>query len=190
MYDELSAVVFSPEGETADNISLAASEYGIKKISVSNGTDARDLLSRNEYSLAIVNAPLESEFGLELAVFAARQGSAVIIAASGKNCGEIAKKIGGADIFILPKPLNKTMLLQTIRYVMLARGKILGLQGDNQKLEVKLKDAKLVDRAKCVLVEYLRISEGDAHRQIQKRAMDMRIPLVEAAREILKTYET
>ena len=53
----------------------------------------------------------------------------------------------------------------------------------------ELKDVKLVDRAKCVLVEYLRISEADAHRQIQKRAMDMRVPQVVIAKDILKTYE-
>ena len=50
-------------------------------------------------------------------------------------------------------------------------------------------NAPVIDRAKCTLVEYLRISEADAHRQIQKRAMDMRLPLAAVAKDILKTYE-
>lgn len=52
-----------------------------------------------------------------------------------------------------------------------------------------LSEIKLVNRAKCVLIEYLRISEKEAHRQIQKRAMDQRITLTEVAMDILKTYE-
>ncbi len=190
MYKDTSIMIFSSMGDTADSISLAASEYGFEHISVSDGTNARELITENGYSLVFVNAPLEKEFGLELAAFASEHDSGVIISAPGKLCGEMAKKIGDTDIFILPKPMNKPLLLQTLRYVMLSRKRLLDLCGKNQRLEVKIKDVKLVDRAKCVLVEYLRISEADAHRQIQKRAMDMRVPLTEIASDILKTYET
>lgn len=190
MYENSTVMIFSPAGDTADNICAAASECGFEHISVSDGTDARELITGNGYSLVFVNAPLENEFGLELAAFAAERGSGVIIAAAAKSCAEIAKRIGDTDIFILPKPMNKPLLLQTFRYVMLSRKRLRELCGENRKLEVKIKDVKLVDRAKCVLVEYLRISEADAHRQIQKRAMDMRVPLTEIALDILKTYET
>ncbi len=189
MNKENGIVIFSQESESADNISLAASEYGFGRIKVSDGNGGRDLLSRNSFDTAFVNAPLETEFGLELAVFAAGLGCGVIIAAPAKFCGEMAKKIGGADIFILPKPMNKALLVQTFRYVMIARGQKLGLREENLALENRLRDAKLIDRAKCTLVEYLRISEADAHRQIQKRAMDMRLPLAAVAKDILKTYE-
>lgn len=186
---EKSIIIFSAEKETSDNISLAASEYGFANISVSDGNGGRDILSRSGYDMAFVNAPLETEFGLDLAAYAANHGCGVIIAAAAKHCGEIAKKIGGADIFILPKPINKSVLLQIFRYVTIARSQKLGLREENLALENRLRDAKLVDRAKCVLVEYLRISEADAHRQIQKRAMDMRLPLAAVAKDILKTYE-
>ena len=189
MNGENGIVIFSHSGESLENISLAASEYGFGHIAVSDGNGGRDLLSRSSYDMAFVNAPLETEFGLDLAAFAANHGCGVIIAAAAKHCGEIAKKIGGADIFILPKPLNKAMLLQTFRYVTIARAQKLGLREENLALENRLRDAKLIDRAKCVLVEYLRISEADAHRQIQKRAMDMRVPLTAIAKDILKTYE-
>lgn len=189
MNKENGIVIFSQESESADNISLAASEYGFGKITVSDGNGGRDLLSKGGFDTAFVNAPLEKEFGLEIAVFAAGLGCGVIIAAPAKLCGEIAKKIGGTDIFILPKPMNKALLVQTFRYVMIARSQKLGLREENLALENRLRDAKLIDRAKCTLVEYLRISEADAHRQIQKRAMDMRLPLAAVAKDILKTYE-
>ena len=182
-------IIFSQEGETLDNISLTAKEYGFDRISVSDGKNSRELLENGSYSLVVVNAPLEEEFGLELAVFAAKKGCGVIISASSKVCGEIAKKIGSLDIFVLPRPLNKALLLQTFRFVMLSKEHSNVLQNEKEQLESKLRDVRLIDRAKCVLVEYLRISEADAHRQIQKRAMDMRVSQVTVAQDILKTYE-
>lgn len=189
MSEERSIIIFSQDGETLDNISLTASEFGFEHISVSDGSGAKELIENNVYSLVIVNAPLKNEFGLELAVHAAKNGCGVIIAAPSKVCGEIANKIGTLDIFVLPKPLNKTLLLQTFRFVMLSNEHSKEFKNEKEKLETKLRDIRLIDRAKCVLVEYLRISEADAHRQIQKRAMDMRVSQVEVAQDILKTYE-
>ena len=48
----------------------------------------------------------------------------------------------------------------------------------------------MVDRAKCALIQYLHMSEPDAHRYIEKQAMDLRITRQEVAEEILKTYES
>lgn len=189
MSEKQSIIIFSPEGETLDNITLTAKEYGFNDISVSDGVGARDLLRQNRYDMVFVNTPLENEFGLDLAAAACGQGCGVIISAASKLCGDISKKIGALNAFVLPRPLNKQLLLQTFRFVLAVRKNENDLYSKNSELEKKLQDTKLVDRAKCVLVEYLRISEQDAHRQIQKRAMDMRIPLVAAAREILKTYE-
>ena len=43
-----------------------------------------------------------------------------------------------------------------------------------------------MDRAKCVLIEYLKMTESEAHRFIEKQAMDMRITKREVAERILK----
>ncbi len=189
MQERKSIIIFSSEGETLDNITLTAGEYGFAEISVSDGSNARSLLAEKHFDAVFINTPLEKEFGLDLAAFAAKQGSGVIISSASKNCGEIAGRIGGMNAFILPRPLNKNTLMQTFRFVLLAKDMQNELEEKNAALELKLKDVKLVDRAKCVLVEYLRISEADAHRQIQKRAMDMRVPQVVIAKDILKTYE-
>ena len=49
---------------------------------------------------------------------------------------------------------------------------------------------RLVDRAKCTLVQYLGFTEAQAHRYLEKQAMDMRMTRREVAEEILRTYET
>ena len=58
----------------------------------------------------------------------------------------------------------------------------------NQKLRTKMEEVRIVARAKCILVEYLRMSEQQAHRYIEKQAMDMRTSKKDVAENILKTY--
>ena len=60
---------------------------------------------------------------------------------------------------------------------------------ENQLLKQKIEDLKLIDRAKCVLIANLKMDEKQAHRYIQKRAMDLRLPQRDIAEEILITYE-
>ena len=57
------------------------------------------------------------------------------------------------------------------------------------QIQVKIEELRIVNRAKFVLIAYLKMSEATAHRYIEKQAMDMRITKREVAESILKTYE-
>jgi len=72
---------------------------------------------------------------------------------------------------------------------MIVREQAIKLKAANADLLQKINDLKLIDRAKCVLIEVLKLSESQAHRYIQKQAMDQRLPQTEIAKNILKTYE-
>jgi response regulator NasT len=63
------------------------------------------------------------------------------------------------------------------------------LENENNKLQKKIEAIRLVDRAKCVLIQYLNMTEPQAHRYIEKQAMDLRQSRVATAENILKTYE-
>ena len=59
------------------------------------------------------------------------------------------------------------------------------LKKEARDLRQSLEDRKLVERAKGLLVSRLRIDEGEAFRQLQKRAMQTHQKLVDVAREIV-----
>ena len=46
-----------------------------------------------------------------------------------------------------------------------------------------------MNRAKCLLIEKLGLSEEQAHREMEKLAMDERLEKVELAKRIIKKYE-
>ena len=53
----------------------------------------------------------------------------------------------------------------------------------------KIEDIRIVDRAKCLLISYLGMSEPQAHKYIEQQAMDKRITKRECADRIIKTYD-
>ena len=55
--------------------------------------------------------------------------------------------------------------------------------------EEKIKEIRLVNRAKWLLIECLSMTEPEAHRYIEKQAMDLRISKREAAENIIRTYQ-
>ena len=48
---------------------------------------------------------------------------------------------------------------------------------------------KLINRAKFMLMQYLGFDENQAHKYLEKQAMDKRITRLEVAIEIIKIYE-
>ena len=64
------------------------------------------------------------------------------------------------------------------------------LKKENDKLHDRIKEIRLVDRAKCILIEYLKMTEPEAHKYIERQAMDLRITKLAVAERILKTYES
>lgn len=77
-----------------------------------------------------------------------------------------------------------------LKLITATRRRLLGLKHENIKLQKKIEDIRLVDRAKCVLIQHLSLTEQQAHRYIEKQAMDRRISKPEVAQGILNTYFT
>ena len=76
-----------------------------------------------------------------------------------------------------------------MKIVTAVRSRVMGYQKENAKLQVKIDEIKLINRAKCVLMQYLKLTEPQAHRYIEKQAMDTRKTRKEVAQSILLRYE-
>ena len=66
--------------------------------------------------------------------------------------------------------------------------KIKRIEQDNRELRNKLNEMRLVARAKNILITNLHMSEPQAHRYIEKQAMDMRISKTNVANLIIAAY--
>ena len=55
-------------------------------------------------------------------------------------------------------------------------------------VEEKMEEIRIVNRAKWLLISELKMDEPQAHRYIEKQAMDRCISKKEVAEEIIRTY--
>jgi response regulator NasT len=63
------------------------------------------------------------------------------------------------------------------------------IKKENEGLHRKIEELRIVNRAKYILMQYLSFTEEQAHRYIEKQAMDLRQTKIKIAENILKTYD-
>ena len=157
---------------------------------VKGAAEARRIAAQDAYSLTMINAPLLDETGLELAIdLAKRSTAAVILLVKTELASMIADTATEAGVLIVTKPVNPQMFEQTIRVGIASRNRMLLFKSENERLQKKYEELKIVDRAKCLLIEHMRITEEEAHRVLEKEAMNMRISRVRVAKQILDRFE-
>lgn len=185
------ALIVSGSEKSMELIAQFLHSYGYSQISFSgNGSEARRLVSAVEFSLIIINTPLVDEFGHELSITIAENSSAgIILLCKAEIADDVDDKVGDYGVCVVSRPINRTMFHQSIRLVEATRSRMLGLKRENSKLMVKIDEMRLINRAKCALMQYLKFSEPEAHRYIEKQAMDTRSTRKEVALRILSTYE-
>ena len=152
--------------------------------------DARRLLLERDFDLVIINAPLKDESGENLARhIASKRLSQVLLFVKSEHFDTVSAMAEDDGVFTIAKPVNKTIFWSVLKIAKAGQNRMRRLYAENNKLTQKIEDIRIVDRAKYLLISYLKISEQEAHRSIEKQAMDMRITRREVAEGILKTYE-
>lgn len=186
-----SVLIVSNKPTTLGIISRLLSTSPISRVvSCSTAQDARRSLIDNTFDLMIIDAPLPDEGGDDLALYAAEKGdSGVILIVENSAIDGIAGDVEDAGVFVLPKPVSPELFGQAAKLLMACKARMRTLESENSKLHRKIEEIRMVDRAKCVLIQTLNMTEAQAHRYIEKQSMDMRLSRVEVAEGVLKTYE-
>ncbi|MGI6777730.1 MAG: ANTAR domain-containing response regulator [Acetivibrionales bacterium] len=186
-----SALIISYSEKSAAYLTEILTEASVTNIvTVPNAGEARRMLVEKDFDLCIVNAPLLDESGESLARnIAEKEISEVILMVKAELFDEISDRVEEYGIITIAKPISKSLLWNAIKLAQATHKKIKAMQSENKKLIQKIEDIRIVDRAKCVLISHFSITEPEAHRYIEKQAMDMRLTRRKVAEEILKIYE-
>ncbi|WP_312701777.1 ANTAR domain-containing protein [Sedimentibacter sp.] len=165
---------------------------GINKInSVKSGAEARRMIGEVESDLIVIITPLPDEFGESLAITATEiSTSGVILITRSEIADEIEARVQDYGIMVVSNPISRQVFYQAQKLALATRRRLSGLKNENMRLQNKIDEIRLVTRAKCVLIEYLNMTENQAHKYIEKQAMDLRTSRKEIAQSILKAYET
>jgi len=184
------ALIVSSTDKSTALITELLNEAAIKNIDVheSAGEARRSLLER-DFDIVIINAPLRDESGEGLARhIAVKSLSQVILVVKSEFLEEVSTMCENDGVLTISKPMEKAVFWSALMLARSAHNKIQRIQAENVKLKQKIEDIRVVDRAKYILITHLNLTEQEAHRFIEKQAMDMRSTKRSIAEGILKTY--
>lgn len=183
-----SILIAGKNEQVCENIAELLNELEAETVCVTDGIRMRSI-DVSLFDVVIISTPLSDEFGLDLAAeLRAKTGASFILLTKSEIADEVQNKIKFMGAFVIGRPCGKSALIQAIRFADIAGENIKRLEQENEQLEKQLEDVKAVSRAKACLMQYLSLTEEQAHRHIQKQAMDMRKTQRAVAEDILRMY--
>ena len=152
--------------------------------------EARRHLLETSYDLVIINSPLPDDPGMRLATDVCSTSPAgVLLLVRSEMYDDIYSKMVVHGVVTLSKPTNTQMLAQNLRVLCATRERLRKMEAKQMTVEEKMEEIRMVNRAKWLLIECLSMTEQEAHRYIEKQAMDLRTTKREVAESIMKTYQ-
>ena len=179
------ALIVSAGASSNEYIAARLAEMGYARpVILPSGAEARRRMPDADFDLIVVNAPLPDEFGHELCMDAG-----VVFLVKAAQAEQLLAPLNEQGVLLLSKPFSNTLFVQVMHMAAASNHRLQRLRQENARLQDKISQIRLVSRAKCCLVEHAHLTEAEAHRRIEKLAMDTRRDRTEIAQEILDSYE-
>ena len=138
----------------------------------------------------LIAEPVTDSSGQELALqLKKRHCMAVLLLAEPTHADAAAALLEQSGVLVLPNDAPESLIVQTIRLLAAVRNQLEQMQHKTEKLEAKVADIRIINRAKLLLVQHLQMTETEAHKYIEKQAMNTSMPRRTIAENIIRTYE-
>lgn len=138
----------------------------------------------------LIAEPIAGSSGRELALqLKKRHCMAVLLLAAPEHADAAAALLEQSGVLVLPSDAPESLIVQTIRLLAAVRIQLEQMQHKTEKLEAKVADIRIINRAKLLLVQHLQMTEAEAHKYIEKQAMDTSMRRRTIAENIIRTYE-
>ena len=185
------ALLISHSEQSAVSLSQLLESEGYTEISVcQTSQEAKELANGETPDLICVNAPLEKENGIELSkYFAGTTRSSVVIIVPQRNADYVNDALTEHGVLVIAKPVNKHLFHHFLQFTECFKMRMFRVIEENEKLKHMVADMKIINRAKFLLITCLNMSEDQAHRYLEKQAMDLRTSKLEVAKQVIRTYE-
>lgn len=175
------------------NISLRAllneSKFSPVKTVSSISSARRELLSRS-YDLIMINSPLPDGNGIDLAVdICSQSSSGVMMFIKNERFDDVSGVLTEYGVLTVPVPTSVSIINQSLRLLCSTRERMKKVEQKTAKLEEKMEEIRIVNRAKWALIDRYQMNEATAQRFIEKTAMDECITKRAVAERIISTVK-
>jgi len=184
------ALIVSRSEKFIKEIGSLLSLEQFEKSAADSASKARRMLLEQSYDFVIINAPLSDEFGSRLSMdVSISPGTIAVLFAMSDVYEEIVHKTAPHGVFIIKKPASASVVSQSLSLLISARERLRTVEKKAGKAQSKIEEIRVVNKAKWFLIDNEDMSENDAHKYIEKAAMDAGISKKQAAQMIIERYD-
>ena len=156
-----------------------------------NVSSAKRALAEREYDIVIINSPLPDDDGIRFAIdMCSGKNTVALLLVRAELYAPIFDKVSPYGVYTLSKPISRQVLRQAFDWMAATRERLRRFEKKTLDLEDKMQEIRLINRAKWLLIDNLKMPENEAHRYIEKQAMDRCVSRKNIAEEIIKTLVT
>ena len=186
-----SVLIVSSSAKLNDSIKAVLPEDEFEQVAVTdNAANAKRLILERVFDIIIINAPLPDEYGTGLARdISETSGSGVMLMVRSDEYPDVYGNLSPLGVLVISKPTSQQMVTQSLRLLCATRQRLKRMEKKTETIEEKIEEIRIVNRAKWLLIENLKMTEHEAHRYIEKKAMDRCVTKRRIAETIISTYK-
>ena len=160
------ALIVSAGASSNEYIAARLTEMGYSRpVIIPSGAEARRRMTESDFELIVVNSPLPDEFGHEVCINAVEKTDAgVVFLVKAAQAEQLLGPLSEQGVLLLSKPFSTAFFVQAMH---------MAAAGNHRLLRARQEH----------------MTEAEAHRYIEKQAMDTRRDRTEIAQEVLENYE-
>ena len=148
----------------------------------------KQTLTEERTDLLIIYTPLSDDSGIQSILDLATKYPAmsVLLIVSKEAYQQVLYRAGDSGISVLARPISTGSFLSAIQMLQAMNRKIQRLLEENARLQRKLEDERYVSRAKALLIEKQGMSESEAHKYLEREAMNGSVTRREVALKVIR----
>lgn len=153
---------------------------------INDPNEARRQMIDYNADIVIIDAGDGSD--TDIAIDIASSNSTILVLAPNHLYDQISYRVESYGIITLSKPFDTFNFYQMIKVCIAVHNKISALNMETYRLKEKMEEIRTINRAKMLLMSALHMTEQEAHRYLEKEAMDRCTKRTEVAISIIKIY--
>lgn len=154
-----------------------------------DGVKAVELATALRPDLIVMDIKMPDLDGLSAAERIAELKIPVVLLTAFSQTELVARAAEVGAMAFLVKPFTPQDLLPAVEIALSRHQQLVALESEVADLGERLETRKLVERAKGVLSEKMKLTEPEAFRWIQKASMDRRLSMADVSRTVLEQLE-
>jgi response regulator NasT len=152
-------------------------------------SEAQRKSAEQSFDIIVVNSPLADDMGIRFAIDSSTSSNAlVLILAKNETFTDVYEKVERYGVFTLSKPISKQSIVNALRWMITTKTRLENAEKKTVKMENKMEEIRLVNKAKWLLISKEGLLEPEAHRYLEKEAMDRCVSKRVIAEEIIKKH--